>query len=384
MASETKAPTPPSAASDLRGNKTSFAGRVWALAGLVGILSGLAYGSHLGYRTITDAWIAPLRLSPDNEMVVALRVQRLKEMGERARLESELAGIEAELKTVDLGIERLEALASGRGRALAWAATSAIDEARALREQAENLEGQKELLTGLFADQSRLLDRYKSDLAAGLVTAVEVERESAVVHQSEVTLRSNELQLSKLRSALAGLERLGQALSSGSTGRVRRSAKHAPMPPEVAKFDDDRIRIELDISRLQAEKRSALARQRAATANLAAMDALLRDLENRPLYRAMQADTDLAFVSYEHLQRLGLSDNVYLCAWSIFRCRTVGTVTEIVPGEVITQDPWGSLQRGQYVVLALRERSALYARVLRVRHDGSPGSLANNDVADIH
>jgi len=302
-------------------------------------------------------------------------------MAERARLESELSGIEAELKTVDLSIERLEALASGRGRALAWAATSAIDEARALREQAENLEGQKELLTGLFADQSHLLDRYKTDLAAGLVTAAEVERESTAVHQSEVSLRSNELQLSKLRSTLAGLERLGQALSSGSTGRVRRSTKHAPMPPEVAKFDDDRIRIELDISRLQSEKRAALARQRAATANLEAMDALLRDLETRPLYRAMQADTDLAFVPYEHLQRFGLSDSVYLCAWSIFHCRTVGTVTEIVPGEVISQDPWGSLQRGQYVVLALRERSALFARVLRVRHAGSPGSLANNELA---
>jgi hypothetical protein len=70
---------------------------------------------------------------------------------------------------------------------------------------------------------------------------------------------------------------------------------------------------------------------------------------------------------------------------SIFACRVVGTVTEVVSGEVITQDPWGELARGQYVILEMRDRSALFDRVLRIRHvspatastTSSPSALAS-------
>jgi hypothetical protein len=341
------------------------------------VLAVIASLVRTGYRTLTDAWIAPLRLSPDNEKVVALRVQQTKERVERSRLESELAGIEAELKSVDLGLQRLESLAAGHGRALAWTSNATNTETRALRDQAANLEGQRELLTGLLADQTRLLERTQADLATGLVTATDVQRESAALRQSEVALRSNELQLSRVRLSLSEAERLGQALASASATGDLHGRQRALMPPEVAKYDDDLIRIEIEISRLEAEKRAALARQRAAQASLESMDSLLRDLETRPLYRAMQEDTDLAFVPYEHLHRFSLYDSVYLCAWSIFRCNSVGTIAEIVPGEVITQDPWGALERGQYVVLSLRDRSALYARVLRVRHSNTSGAVAD-------
>jgi hypothetical protein len=368
----------PPAEPNRRNRKTSLTGRALALVALSGVLIGGAFLASTAYRTLTDAWIAPLRLSPDNEKVVALRVQQTKERAERARLESELAGIEAELKTVDLGLERLGALATGHGRALAWTAHTTDDEMRALRDQAVNLEGQKRLLAGLLAEQARLLDRYQADLTAGLVTATEVQRESAAVHLSEVAVQSNELQLSKIHSTLMGMERLGQALASGAHNRASR---RTPIPPEVAKFADDQVRIEIEISRLEAEKRSAQARQRAARGNLEALDALLRDLETRPLYRAMQEDTDLAFVPYEHLQRFSLSDRVYACTWSIFRCSTVGTIAEIVPGEVVALDPWGALQRGQYVVLALRDHSALYARVLRVRRNETSGALSASALA---
>jgi hypothetical protein len=84
----------------------------------------------------------------------------------------------------------------------------------------------------------------------------------------------------------------------------------------------------------------------------------------------MQRSTDMAFVPYDHLRRVAVGDDVYACVLSIFFCRAVGAVIEVVPGEVVTQDPWGELARGQYVVLDMRDRSALFERVLRVRHAG--------------
>jgi hypothetical protein len=56
----------------------------------------------------------------------------------------------------------------------------------------------------------------------------------------------------------------------------------------------------------------------------------------------------------------------------------VGTVTELVSGEVITQDPWGELARGQYVILEMRDRAALFERVLRVRHASAPTVSASS------
>jgi len=51
----------------------------------------------------------------------------------------------------------------------------------------------------------------------------------------------------------------------------------------------------------------------------------------------------------------------------VFACRTVGHVGEVLPGEVVTQDPWGEIARGQYAVLALDDKDAVRERVLRVR-----------------
>jgi hypothetical protein len=95
---------------------------------------------------------------------------------------------------------------------------------------------------------------------------------------------------------------------------------------------------------------------------------LLAELEARPLYRAMTAATDIGFAPYSQLDGIQRGDSIVHCTWGVFNCHEVGRVTEVVPGEVATQDPWGELARGQYVVLALDDPPAVRARVLRVRH----------------
>jgi hypothetical protein len=58
---------------------------------------------------------------------------------------------------------------------------------------------------------------------------------------------------------------------------------------------------------------------------------------------------------------------VLSCTWGLLFCRDVGAVTEIVPGEVVTEDPWGDLARGQYVVIVLTDAEAVREQVLRLR-----------------
>jgi hypothetical protein len=189
-----------------------------------------------------------------------------------------------------------------------------------------------------------------------------------------VSLRDCDLQLARARSALGQASSRGQALLSASATQRDAGWGDAPISPDVIKFYDDDVRIELEIVKLEAERRSALARQAAGREAAEDMDRLLKELQSRPLYRATQSDTDLAFAPYEHLHRIALGDDVYVCTWSVFNCRAAGTVSEIVPGEVITQDPWGELARGQYIVLSMRDRTALHQRLLRVRRGGAGGS----------
>ena len=79
MSIDTSILPPPAEAPFQRASKTSVPGRALALIALLAVLAGGAVVAHIAYRTLTDAWIAPLRLSPDNEKVVALRVQQTKE-----------------------------------------------------------------------------------------------------------------------------------------------------------------------------------------------------------------------------------------------------------------------------------------------------------------
>ena len=45
-------------------------------------------------------------------------------------------------------------------------------------------------------------------------------------------------------------------------------------------------------------------------------------------------------------------------------------MTEILPGEVIVPDPWGSMARGQYAVMELQDQHAAQSKTLRVRPAG--------------
>jgi hypothetical protein len=117
-----------------------------------------------------------------------------------------------------------------------------------------------------------------------------------------------------------------------------------------------------------------VAQRRDLAERIAKMDELRAHLELRPLYRATRERIDVAFVPYTQLDAVRSDAAVYSCVWGLFMCKEVGTVSEVVEGEVLVQDPWGTPARGQYAVLDLWDHDAAKAKMLRVRasaHDGS-------------
>jgi hypothetical protein len=359
--------------------RTSWTSRALALLCLLGVAGGTGFAASLVHSALSDAWVAPLRLSPDNERVVDLRIQQTKEKADRARLSAEIVGIDQELQAVDVSLRRMQSLSADYRGALAWTAEAQSKELRDLAQQLNELQSKWQMLNKLLGEQRAVLARADSDRAAGLITSTEFDRQAIAVHQLEVEQQDCEIELGKVDASRSDATARGQALTSASSGPSDPS-RHRPsqLSPDVIKFYDDQVRVELEVARLEAEKRSAQARREAAQGALDDMGQLLRELESRPLYRATQQNTDVAFAPYDHLRRFAVGDEVYACMLSVFACRVVGTVTELVSGEVITQDPWGELARGQYVILEMRDRSALFERVLRVRHTSAPTAAASS------
>lgn len=354
--------------------RTSWAARALAMLSLGGLVGGVGYAGRLTGEVLTDAWVAPLRLSPDNDRVLELRVQRTKERADRARLVAEMAGIDEQIRGADVGLDRLRRLAEDYAGALRWTTWAQRTEVRDLSEQVSALQSEHDLLLRLSDDQKRAVERTADNAIAGLVPQSDAAREQITLRQIDVSRQACELELARANAALNAAQAKSSALGVASGGDGDRHSD-ATSSPDVVKFYDDDARIEIEIARLEGERRAAVARKQAAVGTLEEMDDMLHELESKPLYRAMSKDTDMAFAPYEQLRRVARNDRVYACSRLVFDCRIAGTVAEIVPGEVITQDPWGQLARGQYLVLSMTDRSALFERVLRVRH-GPPDSPA--------
>ncbi len=345
--------------------------RLLAAASLALTVVAVGWGIRAAYSALTDAWVAPLRLSPDNDKVLLLRVEDARRVAERGRLVSEVSALQEELAAIDIGEKKLLGLAGTYSSALDWSLHSHHDEVRVLSERVTNLKQQEERLATILTEQKALFEAAESDSRAGLITGTALRRETVALHQAELALSDVRRDLTEATALLTAARSRTQALSSaktaGTSDAPAGTAAARGTSPDVLAHDEHTVRLELELARLGAERRSADARLRSTRDALAAMDELLAELRARPLYRAMQHTTDLAFLPYAHFDRVEVGNDVVHCDWVVFGCKTVGSVSEIVSGEVVTQDPWGELARGQYVVLALSDDRAPLANVLRVR-----------------
>lgn len=347
--------------------------RLLASATLLAIGAGVLLLGRSVYLAMNDGWIAPLQLSPDSRDVLALRLQDAKEKNTRARLEGELASIKAEMDAIELGIKHLRALSGGYTGAMTWSSQSRGNQVSALQRQKEILETQRQLLAKTLADEEEALEVARAHLESGMITRAELQRASVAHQKAKVALSEAELEHARVSSAIAEAQRERGALVRATGEVVNAPSGARATSPDVVRFDDVQVNIQLQLARLEAEKRTALARERAGRNEIESMDQLRKELDETPLFLAMQQKMDIAFVPYNHLRHVVPGDEVYACRWFIFGCRAVGTVERIFPGEVITEDPWRSLARGQYVRLTMQDPQALTEQALRVRPRTSNG-----------
>ena len=347
------------------------AARLLSLLALAALAVGTAALGRGAYRAFTDAWIAPTELSPESREVVAVRWQVAKDKEQHVRLESELASAAAEIAATDLGLKRLRTLEDGYSKAVRWSTNDRDDQLGALLGQKMLLERQRELTLEANQRERATLERAKRNLEAGSITAAELDAAEASLASTQLARSEKEHEYLRVTAELDAATRAAAALAGAarSPSAGRRGKSHAS--PDVVRFDEVRINIEIQIARLEADRRAAEARERAALAGIKSMDDLSAELESTPLYLATRREIDLAFVPYAHLKKAAAGDTVYTCTWFLFGCREVGRIRRVFPGEVVSDDPWGSVARGHYVELDMLDRTSMGERTLRVRR-GSP------------
>jgi hypothetical protein len=211
---------------------------------------------------------------------------------------------------------------------------TALLESGGARELHVATRGQRADIEGMLATTDRYLAAVEDDVAAGLTHRADLERQELARHQMKASLLQN------TRDQLSVREQV--------------------------------TRLELELLRVRVDRRIKELQLRSSQEALTRMNELLAQMQERPIFRAVEKSQNVAFVSYKEVDGVAPGAVVYRCkVWGYLDCSEVGKVADVLPGEVTAVDPWGTSARGQYATLDLSDASAARARSLRVRHGNS-------------
>jgi len=339
--------------------------RIVALLGLATLALGMTTLGRATYFAATDGWMAPITLSPDNDQVLQITVKLNEQQVQREKLRSDVERIDVDLRGVDAAMARLHALEENGQNSLRWTAYATKAQWDAVGARMHSLDEQKKLLDEMVARQQKIADNARRNAEAGLTSRQELQREAQLLDQLELgrvqnmrdmaDSRVQNVQFGAMSSVINGAMKVGTPV--GQNGLM----------PEIAAGQEREARLVIEIARLEAEKRALVSQKAISVETLTRMDDLLKQLKSRPQYRAVAANTDVAFIPYTQLADVSEGSQLMSCKWVLFRCEVVGRVAEILPGEVVAQDPWAQIARGQYAILDLSDREAVKEKVLRAR-----------------
>lgn len=347
--------------------KYHFWPRVFSLLLLGGVSYGLFEAGRAGYYLATDAQIAPLLLSPESDSVLASKLSLVGLEGDRDATQARIEVAQLALGADREATRKLRELRDRSAEGLAFSGALVSQDEAAVDLDSAHLRDQRDLLSSAIGNQEQYLNDLQRQLSAGVVHRVDVSREERELQRLRLLALQNERE-----QLTAATRRASISMTQQGLGATRRA-----LAPDALRHQEQLIRIELELNALQTDQRSKLAELQAATTHAARLDQLIAEIKARPVYRAVEREQLLAFVPYTQLPRVSANARVYACrVWSVFDCRPVGRITEVLPGEVAAADPWGAPARGQYATLELDDPEFARAKVLRVRtHDPFAGTL---------
>lgn len=336
--------------------------RLVALTTLALTVGALGWLVRAAAEIFTDSWIAPIELSPDSDAVLSLNLELTRQRAEIGRVAAEVDRFEAEIAAIDAGLARLHALRDVGRTMYEYGAEIRGAEADSLVDQIRHMREERVIVDRLIARQREELERARENLAAGLIE----RRDAELEEQSLDTLLLRDVELERSLSEAEALRREAREAEGEFRAELDTTDSTARMPEIVAREEAD-IRLEVEVLRLEAERRGLVSLLDVGRRSLDELRVVMAQIEARPAFRATREEMNVAFVPYEQLEGVEAGARLIECDFGIFNCHDVGVVHEVLTGEVVTQDPWGDLARGRYAILELSDETAVEERILRVR-----------------
>ena len=347
--------------------------KVMGFAILTTILLGLI--SYLGinvFYLVSRSWIAPAIISPVDERVLQLNAQLAQEMSLRDKLMADRLDMMARLNDSNRIVATEEAFQ--HSFALAMQADLADRKAELAKFQgligtynstqsevfrsSEAFSGMsrgrmQELMSAHVIDQDAFLQgQYQLAQMAGSNLGLAVKN-------AEIDSRVTDLkrQVSSLDATIQGI------------GNDKDKAKDAAFSYEIL-----RIKHEFDKSVLDAKKAEDQAdgyKQAIVSIDntLSRYDRILKNIQDSPYMKAAEHNLTVAFVPYDNIGNVEKGKTVYGCSLGLFWCHKIGTIAELLTGEVMGKHPLHNQEiRGVFVEMQLEDPKWAEETVLHVGH----------------
>jgi len=316
-----------------------------------GILTAVVV-ALVGYVAITlfylfsSSWIVPTIVSPSDEKIVVLQSELATQENERDRIADAISDAERAIAGEQEFQGKFAAAIESdlRGRRAALARARELADAAAVTRA--NIRRSSEA----FATASA--ERIDKNFAAGIIdhnTMLGGKQKLAEISSSNLSLAERQ---AAFEMQAADLSRHAKALDALLAN------KDVPLSYDVL-----RIKRDYDASKLAVAK--AVETRKTLLASLARQDQIIANLKSSAHLRALHDKATVALVPYDNLRDAKPGTPLYSCALEMVWCRQVGSVLEVLPGEVTFKHPHRDKHvRGQLVELRLDVTSAAQDDVL--------------------
>lgn len=300
---------------------------------------------------MSDTWVVPMAVSPTDEKVVSLQSQLAERQTNRDRTAADLEQAERAIAVQQEFQEQfakaiksdLEGRKAALGRMYELAAVAA-----STRRQIK-----KNNNAYASASQKRMAEEWR----AGLIdrdTMLSGKFQMAQISSSNLSLAERQAEYETRAADLSAQTKALEALLAGG------EATDGTLSYDVLK-----IKQEFEASRLETER--AIANRDMLKTALEREEKLVASLKNASYIKAMADSAHVAFVPYANLDQVKKGSPLYGCALTMIFCKKVGTVIEVLPGEVTFKHPNRDKQlRGQMIELKLEDASSATDEVLFV------------------
>ena len=302
----------------------------------------VGYISTTLFFYMSSSWVVPVAVSASDEKVVALQAQLAEQQNARDRIADELNQADRTIAAQqNFQVAFAKAIKSDLENR-----KNALGKIRALASTAKHTRTAIASSNSAYASasQQRMAEEYKAGL---------IDRNSML---------SGKFQLAQITSSNLSLAER-QAEYENRAAELEQQA--ASLDAILANAETDtslsyevlQIRQQYQASRLELAK--SIETRNSLKLSLDRQDKLLGSQKQAAYLRAITDKANVAFVPYGNLPKVSKGAALYACRASMVICRQVGSVLEVLPGEVQFKHPHkDKMMRGQMVEMKMDDDEA--------------------------